>query len=85
MLKSESRFLNTDRREQDEMLCAGLSAGEIGERIGLSQSPCWRRIRRMEEDGIIEKRVAILDRSKLDLGYFFLEVEEIWYPNLEPN
>ena len=47
---------------------AGLSAGEIGERIGLSQSPCWRRIRRLEEDGVIEKRVAILDRSKLGLN-----------------
>lgn len=46
---------------------ASLSAGEIGERIGLSQSPCWRRIHRLEGSGVIEKRVAILDRKKLGL------------------
>jgi Lrp/AsnC family transcriptional regulator len=46
---------------------ASLSAAEIGERIGLSQSPCWRRINRLEESGIIMRRVAQLDRRKLGL------------------
>ncbi len=44
-----------------------LSAAEIGEHIGLSQSPCWRRINRLEEAGVIKKRVAHLDRRKLGL------------------
>lgn len=47
---------------------ASLSAAEIGERVGLSQSPCWRRINRMEESGIILRRVAQLDRRKLGLN-----------------
>ena len=46
---------------------ASLSAAEIGERVGLSQSPCWRRIHRLEERGLILRRVAQLDRHKLGL------------------
>ena len=34
---------------------------EIGRRVGLSTTPCWRRIQKMEEEGVIKKRVAILD------------------------
>ncbi len=41
---------------------------EIAERIGLSPTPCWRRIRNLEEAGIIRKRVALLDRRKLNAG-----------------
>ncbi|MEO8813250.1 MAG: Lrp/AsnC family transcriptional regulator [Caulobacteraceae bacterium] len=48
---------------------AGLSVAEIAERVGLSSSPCWRRIKRLEEDGIIQKRVTILDREKLGLDF----------------
>ncbi len=46
---------------------AALGTAEIAEKIGLSQAPCWRRIRRMEEAGIIQKRVTILDRKKVGL------------------
>ena len=46
---------------------ASLSAAEIGARVGLSQSPCWRRINRLEQLGVIEARVAHLDRHKLGL------------------
>ncbi len=46
---------------------ASLTAAEIGSRIGLSQSPCWRRIHRLEEVGIIKSRVVHLDRRKLGL------------------
>jgi len=48
---------------------AGLSAAEVAERVGLSSSPCWRRIRRMEEAGLIQRRVTILDRERLGLGF----------------
>jgi Lrp/AsnC family transcriptional regulator len=47
---------------------ATLSIGELGERINLSQNACWRRIRRLEEQCYILKRVALLDPSKLGAG-----------------
>lgn len=50
-------------------LDAALSAVEIGEKVGLSSSPCWRRIKRMEEQGIIARRVTLLNRDKLGLGF----------------
>ena len=40
---------------------ASLPIQSIGERVGLSTNPCWRRIKRMEEAGVIARRVAILD------------------------
>lgn len=47
---------------------AGMSAAEIADRVGLTQPPCWRRIRRLEEAGIIQRRVALLDQRKLGLN-----------------
>ncbi len=47
---------------------AGLSNAEIAERVGLSLTPCWRRIRNLEEAGFIRRRVALLDRRKLNVG-----------------
>lgn len=44
-----------------------LSAAEVAEVVGLSQSPCWRRIQRLKEDGYICKTVAVLNRHKLEL------------------
>jgi len=41
---------------------------ELAERVGLTQTPCWKRVKRLTDAGIIEKRVALLDRQKLDLG-----------------
>ena len=40
----------------------------IAERVGLSQTPCWKRIRKLETTGVIEKRVALLDPQKIGLG-----------------
>ena len=47
---------------------ATLSIIEIADQVGLSQTPCWRRIQNLEKDGVIKRRVAILDRDKLNLG-----------------
>nr|WP_240755971.1 Lrp/AsnC family transcriptional regulator [Pandoraea sp. XY-2] len=47
---------------------ASLSAAQIGERIGLSQSQCWRRIDRLDAEGVIERRVALIDRKKVGLN-----------------
>jgi Lrp/AsnC family transcriptional regulator len=40
----------------------------IAERVGLSTTPCWRRIQAMERSGLIQRRVAVLDRKKLNVG-----------------
>ncbi|MEM7081171.1 MAG: Lrp/AsnC family transcriptional regulator [Pseudomonadota bacterium] len=47
---------------------ATMSASDIAEQVGLSQSPCWRRINRLEKKGIIQRRVALLDRRALGLN-----------------
>lgn len=47
---------------------ASLTAADVAARVGLSQSPCWRRIARLERDGLIRRRVAVLDRDRLGLG-----------------
>ncbi|MBW2274752.1 MAG: Lrp/AsnC family transcriptional regulator [Deltaproteobacteria bacterium] len=44
---------------------ASVSTTELAKRVGLSISPCWRRIRRLESLGVIRERVAILDRDRL--------------------
>jgi Lrp/AsnC family transcriptional regulator len=45
-----------------------LSVADIGQRVGLSQTPCWKRIQRLEAQGVIQRRVALLDPEKLGLG-----------------
>ncbi|MGE0725434.1 MAG: Lrp/AsnC family transcriptional regulator [Alphaproteobacteria bacterium] len=45
-----------------------LSNAEIAERVGLSATPCWRRIRALEEAGVIRARVVLLDRTALNVG-----------------
>jgi len=47
---------------------AARSNADLAEAVGLSVSPCWRRVALLEEQGVIRKRVAILDREKLGLG-----------------
>jgi Lrp/AsnC family transcriptional regulator len=55
---------------------ASLSVAEIGTRVGLSSTPCWKRIQRMEADGVILKRVALVDQDKLGLGVtVFVSIE----------
>ena len=46
---------------------AGMSTASIAERVHLSQSPCWRRISRLEAEGYIRDRVALLDRQRLGM------------------
>ena len=47
---------------------ASLSVGEIAARVGLSQTPCWKRIQRLETSGVLQRRVALLSPEKLGLG-----------------
>nr|WP_272210733.1 Lrp/AsnC family transcriptional regulator [Marinicella sp. W31]MDC2876643.1 Lrp/AsnC family transcriptional regulator [Marinicella sp. W31] len=43
-----------------------LAVADIGKRVGLSTTPCWRRIQKMEEEGVIKRRVALLDPEKVN-------------------
>ncbi len=45
---------------------ATIPVAEIGRRVGLSTTPCWRRIQKLEEDGVILRRVAVLDPRKVN-------------------
>ena len=54
-----------DQLQQD----SSLPMAELAERVGLSTSPCWRRVRRMQELGIITGQVARMDRLKLGLSF----------------
>lgn len=55
---------------------ASLSLNELADSVGLSPTPCWRRIQKMARDGIIERRVAILNPESLGLGLtVFVSIE----------
>ncbi|MPZ10433.1 MAG: winged helix-turn-helix transcriptional regulator [Kiloniellaceae bacterium] len=47
---------------------ADLPVAEVAEKVGLSASPCWRRIQKLEADGVIQRRVALLDPEKMNVG-----------------
>lgn len=58
-----------DRRILDVLQTeAGLPVAEIASRVGLSTTPCWRRIQNLEKSGVIRGRVAVLDRQAINLG-----------------
>ena len=47
---------------------ANISTSALADKLHISQAPCWRRINRLEEQGIIQKRVAVLDREALGMS-----------------
>ena len=47
---------------------ADVTIAELAEAVGLSSNACWRRVKAMEEAGVIKNRVALLDAGKLGLG-----------------
>ncbi|WP_417768251.1 Lrp/AsnC family transcriptional regulator [Stappia sp.] len=53
---------------------ASLSVAQISERVGLSTTPCWRRLQKLEREGYIDGRVTLLNQSKigLDLTVFVM-------------
>ena len=58
----------TDRAILSELQKDGsLSVAQLSEKIGLSTTPCWKRVKAMEESGLIEKRVAIVNREQAGL------------------
>ncbi|MGE0046826.1 MAG: Lrp/AsnC family transcriptional regulator [Hyphomonadaceae bacterium] len=65
---------------------ASLSIAEIADRVGLSSSPCWRRIERLKKNGVITSQVTLLDREKLGLNFEVIASVKLQLPtrdNLE--
>lgn len=57
---------------------SSLSVAEVAGRVNLSQTPCWRRIQKLEAAGVIERRVAILNPEAVGLGIsVFVEIEAV--------
>ncbi|HEY1606421.1 MAG TPA: Lrp/AsnC family transcriptional regulator [Allosphingosinicella sp.] len=53
-----------------------LPVAEVANRVNLSQTPCWRRIQRLEESGVIARRVALADPERIGFGLsVFVEIE----------
>lgn len=68
-MSQKSKLDSIDRRilailQQD----ATLSIQDVADRVGLSSNPCWRRIRQMEANGVIARRVALVDPEAVGLG-----------------
>lgn len=60
---------NTDRKilhllQQDSTL----SLSDLAEQVNLSSTPCWKRVKKLQDEGIIKSRVALIDAHKVDLG-----------------
>ncbi|MDM3870693.1 Lrp/AsnC family transcriptional regulator [Porticoccus sp. W117] len=62
MDKFDKAILETLQRD------ATLSVAEIADRISLSKTACWRRIQKLESEGVVKSRVALLDQEKLNLS-----------------
>lgn len=73
----DARILDIIQRD------ASLSVAEIAERVGLSSSPCWRRIKRMEEAGFITGRVTLLDNFALGLNFEVVANVKLALPSRE--
>ena len=55
---------------------ASIAVADIAKRVNLSQTPCWRRIQKLTEEGVITKRVALVDPDAIGLGLtVFVEIE----------
>ena len=61
MQKSDMKILSALQHDAD------ISTSDLAAKVNLSQSPCWRRVNKFEESGLIRRRVALLDRQKLGL------------------
>lgn len=66
-----------DRRILHELMRdATLPVSQLAERVGLSQTPCWKRVQKLEAAGVITSRVAIVDPAAIGLGLtVFVEIE----------
>lgn len=64
-----ARMDDFDRRILRELQRdAGLPISEVARRVGLSASPCWKRVQRLEREGVIRRRVTLLDPDRIGFG-----------------
>lgn len=73
----DARILDLIQRD------ASLSVAEIAEHVGLSPSPCWRRIKRLEDAGVIRKRVTLLNGAMLGLDFEVYAIVKLTLPTRE--
>ena len=62
---------------------ARLTVAELAERVALSPSPCWRRIKRLEDTGFIRKRVTLLDATLLGLDFEVYAIVKLSLPSTD--
>ena len=62
---------------------ASLAISEIAARCGMSQTPCWRRIKRMKDAGVIRQIAAIVDREAVGLGFMSYAFIKLGLPSQE--
>ena len=63
------RLDRIDRRILGELQAdSTISLARLADRVGLSQTPCWKRVQRLEQSGVITQRVALVDPNKVSLG-----------------
>ncbi len=57
-----------------------LPLNELAERVNLTTTPCWKRLKKLEDEGYIEKRVALLSAEKLDLSFTaFVKLKNVYH------
>ena len=56
---------------------SSLSSSELADKVGISQSPCWRRLQRLRDEGYVTGQVALLDRTKFGPSLFFFATLKI--------
>ena len=79
--QTDRRIINLLQRDATQSVAA------IGQQVGLSQNACWRRIRRLEDDGVLKSRGAIFDAERLGFPltvFVILRVQEHSADSLSP-
>jgi len=70
--KSQEQAVSLDRHEHSILMAlqddGRLSNQDLAQKVGLSPSACWRRVKRLEESGVIQRYTAILDPAKVGIG-----------------
>ncbi|MBV7261370.1 Lrp/AsnC family transcriptional regulator [Photobacterium sp. WH24] len=84
--KNAAEIDTTDRLLLDLLqMDASLSLNDLAEAVNLTTTPCWKRLKRLEEAGILKRRVALLDPDKLGLSFIaFVQIKtsdhsQDWY------
>lgn len=62
---------------------ASLSIADVALKAGMSQTPCWRRIKRLKETGVIQRTAALIDREKVGLGFASYTFVKLALPSTE--